>query len=110
MDVDALRAAIGAVQDPELHRSLEELGMLRDVTIGPDGSVHATIALTVPGCPLKDKITADVTAAAMTVEGVVGVSVDFGTMSDEDRAGVVEAVAVSPRARSRSGGPGRRPG
>ncbi|MGB9359517.1 MAG: Mrp/NBP35 family ATP-binding protein [Acidimicrobiia bacterium] len=96
VDVDALRAAIGAVQDPELHRSLEELGMLRDVMIGPDDSVHATIALTVPGCPLKDKITADVTAAAMTVEGVTGVSVDFGTMSDEDRAGVVETIRGEP--------------
>ena len=92
VDVDALRAAMGAVQDPELRRSLEELGMLRDVTIGPDGSVHVLVALTVPGCPLKDTIISDVTAAAMGVEGVAGVSVEFTSMSDEDRAGVVEQV------------------
>ncbi len=90
VDVDVLRAAIGAVQDPELHRSLEELGMLRDVMIGPDGAVHAIVALTVPGCPLKDKITADVTAAAMTVEGVTGVSVDF---THHERRGARRALS-----------------
>ncbi|MCL1693993.1 MAG: Mrp/NBP35 family ATP-binding protein [Actinomycetia bacterium] len=92
VDVDALRAAIGAVQDPELHRGLEDLGMLRDVTVGPDGSVHVVVALTVPGCPLKDKLTDDVTAAAESVDGVAGVVVEFTTMSDTERAGVVETV------------------
>ncbi|MEA3501224.1 MAG: P-loop NTPase, partial [Actinomycetota bacterium] len=92
VDVDALRAAIGAVQDPELHRGLEDLGMLRDVTIAPDGSVHVVVALTVPGCPLKDKIRNDVTAAAKTVDGVANVAVEFTTMSDSERAGVVEKV------------------
>jgi ATP-binding protein involved in chromosome partitioning len=92
VDVDVLRAAIGAVQDPELHRGLEELGMLRDLTVGPDGRVHVMIALTVPGCPLKDTITADVTAAAMGVEGVTAVSVEFMNMSDADRAGVVQQM------------------
>ena len=92
VDVDALRAAMGAVQDPELHRGLEELGMLRDVTVGPDGSVHVIVALTVPGCPLKDKLTNDVAAAAKSVEGVADVVVEFTTMSDTERAGVVETV------------------
>ena len=71
VDVDMLRTAIGAVQDPELHRSLEDLGMLRDLTIGPDGSVHVMVALTVPGCPLKDTITADVTAAMQIVRALL---------------------------------------
>lgn len=92
VDVDALRTAIGSVEDPELHRSLGDLGMLHDVTIEPDGAVRAVVALTVPGCPLKETITNDVTAAAMGVDGVTGVSVEFVTMSDGDRAGVVEKV------------------
>lgn len=92
VDVDALRAAIGAVQDPELHRGIEELGMLRDVTISPDGSVHVQVALTVPGCPLKDTIRNDVTEAARTVDGVAIVAVDFTTMTDTERTGVVEKV------------------
>ncbi len=92
VDVDALRAAIGAVQDPELHRGIEELGMLRDVTIAPDGSVHVQVALTVPGCPLKDTIRNDVTEAARTVDDVAIVAVDFTTMTDTERTGVVEKV------------------
>jgi ATP-binding protein involved in chromosome partitioning len=95
VDVDALRTAIGAVQDPELHRSFEDLGMLRDVTIAPDGSVHVQIALTVPGCPLKNTIREDVAEAARTVEGVKAVVVDFSSMSDAERTGVVEKVRGS---------------
>jgi len=95
VDVQSLRIAIGAVQDPELHRGLEELGMLRDVTVGPDGSVHVVVALTVPGCPLKNEITASVTEAAMAVDGVTGVGVEFLSMSDSERANVVETVRGS---------------
>jgi ATP-binding protein involved in chromosome partitioning len=92
VDVAAVRAAIGEVQDPELHRSLEELGMLKEVDVGDDGSVRVIVALTVPGCPLKDQLNNDVTAAARSVEGVGAVSVQFGTMTDSERAGVVETV------------------
>ncbi|HZJ48246.1 MAG TPA: Mrp/NBP35 family ATP-binding protein [Acidimicrobiia bacterium] len=95
VDVDALRAAIGAVQDPELHRGLEELGMVRDVTIAPDGSVHVHVALTVPGCPMKDTLRTDVTEAATSVEGVNVVTVEFTSMSDTERSGVVEKVRGS---------------
>ncbi len=95
VDIDALRAAIGAVQDPELHRGIEELGMLRDVTIAPDGSVHVQVALTVPGCPLKDTIRNDITEAARSVEGVDVVVVDFTSMTDAERTGVVEKVRDS---------------
>jgi ATP-binding protein involved in chromosome partitioning len=95
VDVDALRAAIGAVQDPELHRGLEELGMLRDVTVAPDGSVHVQVALTVPGCPMKDTLRTDVSGAARSVEGVDAVAVEFTSMSDTERSGVVEKVRGS---------------
>jgi ATP-binding protein involved in chromosome partitioning len=74
------------VQDPELHRSLAELNMLRELDAAADGSVSVLVALTVPGCPLKDKLTADVTAAAQTVEGVGAVTVNFTVMTDEERS------------------------
>ena len=92
VDVAAVRAAIGEVQDPELHRSLEELGMLKKVDVDAAGSVHAVVALTVPGCPLKGQLTADVTAAARSVEGVGAVQVEFGTMTDAERGAVVSKV------------------
>ncbi|MEA2000455.1 MAG: Mrp/NBP35 family ATP-binding protein [Actinomycetota bacterium] len=92
VDIAALRAAIGKVEDPEIHRSLEELNMLRDVDVAADGSVRVLVALTIPGCPLKDTLTNDVTAAAQTVDGVTAVSVEFTSMTDEERAALVSDV------------------
>ena len=51
VDVDAVRAAIEAVEDPEIHRSLGELGMVRDLDVD-SGVVSVLVALTIPGCPL----------------------------------------------------------
>jgi ATP-binding protein involved in chromosome partitioning len=85
IDAAALRSAIGLVEDPEIHRSLEELNMLREVEINDDGSVRVLVALTIPGCPLKDKLTQDVTAAARSVAGVGDVAVQFTSMTDEER-------------------------
>jgi ATP-binding protein involved in chromosome partitioning len=92
VDVAAVRAAIGEVQDPELHRGLAELGMLKEVDVADDGSVRVAVALTVPDYPLQDQLDNDVTAAARSVAGVGAVSVQFGTMTDAERAGVVETV------------------
>jgi ATP-binding protein involved in chromosome partitioning len=92
VDVAALRAAIGKVEDPEIHRSLEELNMLRDIDVDDDGAVRVLVALTIPGCPLKDKLTEDVTAAARTVPGVGNVSVAFTSMTDEERASLVSDI------------------
>jgi ATP-binding protein involved in chromosome partitioning len=75
---------LGAVEDPELHKPITELDMVRGVVARP-GEVHVSIALTVPGCPLKAKINDDVTAAIRTL-GVERVFVDFTTMNDEERA------------------------
>ena len=85
VDIDALRTAIEAVEDPEIHRSLGDLGMVRDLSES-GGVVSVLVALTIPGCPLKDQLNADVTAAAMSVEGVSGVDVSFTSMTDEERA------------------------
>jgi ATP-binding protein involved in chromosome partitioning len=92
IDQAALREAIGKVEDPEIHRSLAELNMLRDLEVGEDGSVRALVALTVPGCPLKDKLQSDVTAAAMSVPGVTNVIVDFTVMTDEERSQLVSQL------------------
>ncbi|REH41979.1 ATP-binding protein involved in chromosome partitioning [Kutzneria buriramensis] len=83
---DAVRAALGGVQDPEIRRPITELGMVKDVTIGADGAVTVAVYLTVAGCPLRDKITADVTAAVSKVDGVTGVRVELDVMSDEQRS------------------------
>ncbi|MFO7246619.1 MAG: Mrp/NBP35 family ATP-binding protein [Bacillota bacterium] len=78
--IDALRR----VNDPELRRSLVELDMIRDVTIR-GGQVAVTVALTVPGCPLRNTIEQDVRAALQALPGVEQVEVHMTAMTDEER-------------------------
>ena len=82
---DQIIEALRPVQDPELHRSIVDLGMVREVTPSADGSVAIVVALTVPGCPLKSEIRNRVDAAVAPLDGVTAVSVDFTVMSDADR-------------------------
>lgn len=84
--LDALHAALTKVNDPEIRKPITDLGMVESVDINDDGSVLSTILLTVPGCPMKETITKDVTAALSSVEGVTGVSVSLGVMSDDQRS------------------------
>jgi ATP-binding protein involved in chromosome partitioning len=73
------------VDDPEIHRPITDLGMVKSIGIAPDGSVDVGIYLTVSGCPLRETITANVTEAVQRVEGVTRVSVELDVMSDEQR-------------------------
>ena len=61
--LEQVNAALATVNDPEIKRPITELGMVDSVEIDDDGLVHVTVLLTVAGCPLKDTITRDVTAA-----------------------------------------------
>lgn len=82
---DAIRAALATVNDPEIRRPITDLGMVREVIVGADGLVTVGVDLTIAGCPLKDKLTSDVTAAVSAVSGVTGVKVEFGVMTDTQR-------------------------
>ncbi|MDQ1694797.1 MAG: ATP-binding protein involved in chromosome partitioning [Frankiaceae bacterium] len=84
-DIGALHAALATVSDPEIHRPITDLGMVKSVTVAEDNSVDVGIFLTTQGCPLRDRITSDVTAAVSKVPGVTGVRVDLDVMSDEQR-------------------------
>jgi ATP-binding protein involved in chromosome partitioning len=106
VDQAAVREAVGRVQDPELHRSLEELNMLRELAVDEGGAVQVLVALTIPGCPLKDKLTTDVTAAAMGVPGVTAVAVEFTHMNDQERAELVQDVRGAPMREITIGKPG----
>jgi ATP-binding protein involved in chromosome partitioning len=82
---DQVRAALGSVNDPEIRRPITELGMVESVDV--QGSrADVTILLTVVGCPMRDRLTNDVTAAAKTVTGIDDVTVTFGVMSEEQRS------------------------
>ncbi|MFT3852550.1 MAG: Mrp/NBP35 family ATP-binding protein [Ilumatobacteraceae bacterium] len=79
--IDALRP----VQDPELHRSIVDLGMVRNVDISRTGDVGILIALTVAGCPLRNEIQNRVTAAVKPLDEVRDVSLEFTVMTDQER-------------------------
>ena len=77
--------ALAGVQDPEIHRPITDLGMVKNVAVAADGTVTVAVWLTVSGCPLRDTITRDVTAAVSKLPGVTGVRVELDVMSEEQR-------------------------
>jgi ATP-binding protein involved in chromosome partitioning len=84
--LEDVHAALATVDDPEIRRPITELGMVRDVEIGQDRVVSVTVLLTVSGCPMKDTLTREVTAAVSRVAAVAAVRVTLGVMSPEQRA------------------------
>ena len=83
---DALLAALAKVNDPEIHRPVTELGMVKSVSVDDAGHVALELFLTVAGCPMKDTLRKDTSAALLRVPGVVSVDVALDVMSDEQRA------------------------
>lgn len=85
------------VHDPELHRSIVDLGMVRDITIG-DGTVQVQVALTIAGCPLRAEIDRRVTEAVSSLDGVATVGIEFTVMTDDERAAIREMLHGNPSA------------
>jgi len=86
-ETDILTALRG-VMDPELHRNIVELNMVRDLVV-KDGRVEFTLALTIPDCPLRDQIAEDARKAVKPLRGVKNVIVTLGAMTEEERAAVL---------------------
>jgi len=84
---DAVLEALSKVNDPELHRSITELGMVEEVKV-EGSSLNLKILLTISGCPMRDRLTKDISEAALTVEGITTVDIEFGVMSEEQRANI----------------------
>jgi ATP-binding protein involved in chromosome partitioning len=82
---DQVSRALASVNDPEIHKPITDLGMVKNIEISPDGTVRVDVYLTVAGCPLRDKITRDVTAAVSAIDGVSRVRVELDVMSEEQR-------------------------
>ena len=89
--VDALRP----VQDPELHRSIVDLGMVKDVTIA-GSDIKVQVALTVPGCPLRAEIDQRVTDAIHGLDAGATVAVDFTVMSEDELRALRERLHGDP--------------
>jgi ATP-binding protein involved in chromosome partitioning len=89
--------ALRPVQDPELHRSIVDLDMVRSIAVaGPQ--VAVTVALTVEGCPLRSEITSRVDTAVTALDGVDAVDLDFTVMTDDERAALRTKLHGDPAA------------
>lgn len=75
--------ALKQVEDPELHQSIIDLNMVRNIQINGT-QVSLDIILTIPGCPLKAKIQQEVEGALKAI-GVSPVIISFGAMTEEER-------------------------
>jgi ATP-binding protein involved in chromosome partitioning len=77
--------ALATVLDPEIRRPITDLDMVKNVDVGPGGTVRVDVWLTVSGCPMRETITRSVQAAVEKVAGVTAVRVELDVMSDDQR-------------------------
>jgi ATP-binding protein involved in chromosome partitioning len=89
---EQVRQALRQVLDPEIGKPIEDLGMLKGVEISADGDVRVDVLLTIAGCPLRDRINNDVTAAVAPLEGVRRVEVRLGEMTGDQRQSLVSQL------------------
>ncbi len=84
--------ALQAVIDPELHRSIVELDMVRSIDVGANGVVDVTVSLTTPGCPIKGHFQTSVADAVSALDGVSHVNVFFDVLSDTQKAALQQKL------------------
>jgi ATP-binding protein involved in chromosome partitioning len=75
-----------AVIDPELRRSIVDLGMVRSIEIGDDGRVAVVVSLTTPGCPIRSHFQQAVVQNVSELEGVKAVEVGFDVLSEGEKS------------------------
>ncbi|HEY7200402.1 MAG TPA: Mrp/NBP35 family ATP-binding protein, partial [Candidatus Dormibacteraeota bacterium] len=85
---DQILEALKVVIDPELHRNIVELGMVRSVEISDQGAVNVTVSLTTPGCPIKSHFQTGVDKAVRSVAGVSAVNIGFDVLTPDEKAGL----------------------
>ncbi len=85
---EQIQRALSRVQDPELKRSLVELGMIHEITI-EGKQVRFTLALTTMACPLKEQIVGEAQAAVRALAGVDEVQVTLREMTTEEKRRVL---------------------
>ena len=78
--------ALRTVQDPELHRDIVSLGMVKNLAVD-QGRVKFTVELTTPACPLRETIENDCKKALASVGGITGLQIDFGAQVRGSKAG-----------------------
>lgn len=84
LDTDTIRNALREVMDPELHRNIVELGMVKDIAV-ENGIVHFTLALTTAACPLRGSIEQEARERLLALEGVRDVHITTREMTAQEK-------------------------
>jgi ATP-binding protein involved in chromosome partitioning len=82
---DEIMKALEVVIDPELHRSIVELDMVRSIDVSDNGVADVTVSLTTPGCPIKGHFQTAVAEAVTALDGVTHTNVYFDVLSDTQK-------------------------
>lgn len=102
---EQISEVLGEIQDPELHRGLNELNMVRGIDL-QGNQVSVLIALTIPGCPLKDYFHTVIPAKLKeTFTDIADVKVELTSMTEQERqvlVGSIRGEAPAPFARTDS--------
>ena len=88
--IEAVRASLLGVIDPELGDNIVDLGMVRAVEVEPGGRVEVTIALTTAGCPMRAQIRDDTLHRVGSLPGVTNVRVHYGEMTRKEKAALMD--------------------
>jgi ATP-binding protein involved in chromosome partitioning len=80
------------VIDPELRRSIVDLGMVRSIEVKDGGRVEVVVSLTTPGCPIRNHFQQAVAARVAELDGVSTVDVGFDVLSDDEKAGLRQTL------------------
>ena len=89
---DEILKALEVVIDPELHRSIVELDMVRSIEPSANGVVNVTVSLTTPGCPIKGHFQTSVADAVGALEGVTHVNVYFDVLTDTQKSALQQKL------------------
>src|ERR687898_1804386 len=84
-----------AVIDPELRRSIVELGMVRSIEIRDDGRVEVVVSLTTPGCPIRSHFQQGVAKQVSELDGVSAVEVGFDVLSEGEKSDLQQKLGRS---------------
>jgi len=91
--------ALRDVEDPEVHKSIVELEMVRDIQI-QESHISLEVVLTISGCPLRTTIEEAVTEKLLALPGIKTVDLKIGNMNDQERARFTEKLRGKPENRS----------
>jgi ATP-binding protein involved in chromosome partitioning len=91
-DREQVLESLKVVIDPELRRSIVELGMVRSIDISENGVVDVTVSLTTAGCPIRGHFQTSVAEAVAALEGVTHVNVYFDVLSDTEKSALQQKL------------------